>query len=115
MSQVLKNYDANNWSSKINKTREFGSPLDIKSENFDSIVSQTDGKTFGEFLTDSISKVNSLQNEANVAMEKLATGKTQNIHETLLAVEKADIAFKTMNQVRQKVIEAYREIMRMQV
>jgi flagellar hook-basal body complex protein FliE len=73
------------------------------------------GKTFGEFLTDSISKVNSLQHEANLAMEKLASGESQNLHETILAVEKAEIAFKTMNQIRTKVIDAYREIMKMQI
>lgn len=73
------------------------------------------GKTFGEFLQDSIGKVNSLQQDANIAMEKLASGESQNLHETLLAVEKADIAFRTMNQVRTKVIDAYREIMKMQI
>lgn len=72
-------------------------------------------KTFGEFLKDSVTQVNELQVEANVAMEKLASGESKNLHETLLAVEKADIAFKTMNQVRSKVIDAYKEIMRMQI
>lgn len=73
------------------------------------------GKSFGEFLSDSIGKVNSLQQDANVSMEKLASGESQNLHETLLAVEKAEIAFKTMNQIRTKVIDAYREIMKMQI
>ncbi len=45
----------------------------------------------------------------------LASGQTKNISETMLAVENAEIAFKTMNQVRMKVIEAYKEIMRMQM
>jgi flagellar hook-basal body complex protein FliE len=72
-------------------------------------------KTFGDFLKESISDVNTLQVEANQAMERLASGESKNLHETLLAVEKAEIAFKTMNQVRTKVIEAYREIMKMQV
>lgn len=73
------------------------------------------GKTFGEFLSESFGKVNSLQQEANVSMERLASGESQNLHETLLAVEKAEIAFKTMNQIRTKVIDAYREIMKMQI
>jgi flagellar hook-basal body complex protein FliE len=50
-----------------------------------------------------------------VAMEKLASGESKNLHETLLTVEKADIAFRTMNQIRSKVIEAYKEVMRMQI
>lgn len=70
---------------------------------------------FGDLLNDSISKVNALQVEANSAMEELATGKSQNLHETMLIVERADIAFKTMNQIRSKVIDIYREIMKMQL
>jgi flagellar hook-basal body complex protein FliE len=78
---------------------------------------ETDGisKSFSDFLKESVGEVNKLQTEANVAMERLASGETKNLHETLLAVEKAEIAFKTMNQVRSKVIDAYKEIMRMQL
>ena len=46
--------------------------------------------------------------KANKAIQNLAAGKTKNIHETMLAVENAEIAFKTMNQIRMKVIEAYK-------
>jgi flagellar hook-basal body complex protein FliE len=60
-------------------------------------------------------EVNSMQVEANKAIQNLAAGKTKNIHETMLAVENAEIAFKTMNQIRMKVIEAYKEVMRMQM
>jgi flagellar hook-basal body complex protein FliE len=48
-------------------------------------------------------------------MQKIASGESKNLHETLLAVERAEIAFKTMNQVRSKVLEAYKEIMRTQI
>ena len=48
-------------------------------------------------------------------MQKLASGESKNLHETLLAVEKADIAFRQMNQIRMKVIDAYKEIMKMQM
>ena len=56
-----------------------------------------------------------MQKDADIAVQKLVTGENKNIHETLLAVEQAEIAFKTMNQIRTKVIDAYKEIMRMQV
>jgi flagellar hook-basal body complex protein FliE len=59
--------------------------------------------------------VNSLQNKANESIQRLVTGENKNIHETMLTVEKAEIAFKTMNQIRQKVLDAYREVMKMQV
>jgi flagellar hook-basal body complex protein FliE len=107
--QTLKNYDTTNWSRNI----EFGNKINILNSPAESGSPET--KSFGAFLQDSISKVNELQSDANIAVEKLASGDSKNLHETLLAVEKADIAFRTMNQVRMKVIDAYKEIMKTQV
>ncbi len=72
------------------------------------------GKTFQETLKESLEKVNELQKEADEAVKKLATGNGGNIHETMLAIEKADVSFRMMMQVRNKIVEAYQEIMRMQ-
>lgn len=110
MQNTLKNYDMKNWSKSV----EIGNRLDFKSNPMEG-TPEAGGDSFGKFLADSVSKVNGLQQDANVAMEQLASGKSQNLHETLLAVEKADIAFRTMNQVRSKVIDAYKEIMKMQI
>ena len=109
--QTLGTGNARGWTREVDNS--FGGKFGIETPG----VGETSeaGKTFGEFLQESISKVNSIQQEANVAMEKLASGESQNLHETLLAVEKADIAFRTMNQVRTKVLDAYREIMKMQI
>ncbi|MDA9792945.1 flagellar hook-basal body complex protein FliE [Bacteriovoracaceae bacterium] len=100
-----------NWANKIesgnNKVDPFKNGVANDSNGID--------KSFGDFLKDSVSSVNELQHSANIAMEKLASGQSQNLHETMLAVEKADLAFKTMNQVRSKVIDAYKEIMKMQI
>ncbi|MFP5386518.1 MAG: flagellar hook-basal body complex protein FliE [Bacteriovoracia bacterium] len=109
--QTLGNADAKGWSRKVDND---GINFDIKAPGLEGGPSES-GKTFGEFLQDSLGKVNSLQQDADVAMEKLASGESQNLHETLLAVEKAEIAFKMMNQVRTKVLDAYREIMKMQI
>lgn len=110
--QTLGTGDARGWSRKVDN--DFGGNFDIKAPA--GLEGGTDGaKSFGEFLADSLGKVNDLQKEANVSMEKLASGESQNLHETLLAVEKADIAFRTMNQVRTKVLDAYKEVMKMQI
>lgn len=109
--QTLGNADARGWSQKVDNDG-FG----IQSgQEIPGVKESGEARSFGDFLQDSIGKVNALQQDANVAMEKLASGESQNLHETLLAVEKADIAFRTMNQVRSKVIDAYREIMKMQI
>ena len=75
----------------------------------------TNGASFRDFLVDSIREVNSMQQEADRAVESLATGGDTTPAEVLTAVQKADIAFKLMMQVRNKMIDAYEEIRNMQV
>ena len=70
---------------------------------------------FGSFLEKSISGVNQSQVEADHAIRELVAGRSKNLHETLLAVERADTSLKLMMQVRNKILDAYREIIRMQV
>ncbi len=74
-----------------------------------------DGKSFSDILSKSFDKVNEQQVQADTAMKELVSGRSKNIHETLLAVERADASLKLAMQVRNKILEAYREIMRMQV
>jgi flagellar hook-basal body complex protein FliE len=72
-------------------------------------------KSFADTLKDAVNDVNQAQKEADVKMQELATGKNHNIHDVMLTAEKADISLKLMVQVRNKIIEAYQEIMKMQV
>ncbi|OFZ39168.1 MAG: flagellar hook-basal body complex protein FliE [Bdellovibrionales bacterium RIFOXYD12_FULL_39_22] len=116
---MLKTADAQKWARTADFERKLTIPPELEIKNNDlpnlDLFKADNNRSFTEMLVDSMSEVNKLQSEANVAMEKLASGESKNLHETMLAVEKADIAFKTMNQVRLKVIEAYKEIMRMQI
>ena len=73
-----------------------------------------DQKTFGTMLAHSLSEVNQLHLKADKATTDLAAGKQKDIHETMIALEKADVAFQLLMQVRNKVIAAYETIMRMQ-
>src|SRR5271154_4929263 len=72
-------------------------------------------KSFAATLKDAVNQVNTAQKDSDVKMQEPASGKSQNIHETMIAAEKADIALRMMVQVRNKMIEAYQEMMRMQV
>lgn len=69
----------------------------------------------GKFVGELVNKVNDLQLKADSEIQKLATGEAKNLHEVMLAVEKSGISFQFLTQVRNKAIEAYQEIMRMQV
>lgn len=74
-----------------------------------------EGKSFGEVLKGSLAEVDRLQKEADAAIESLASGEGGSVHETMIAMEQADVSFKLMMQVRNKIVEAYQEILRMQV
>jgi flagellar hook-basal body complex protein FliE len=71
--------------------------------------------TFKNYLLDSIQQVNSMQQDADTAVEKLMTGGDANPAEVLTAVQKADMAFKMMIQVRNKLVAAYDEIQAIRV
>lgn len=71
--------------------------------------------TFGDFLKEALDKANNLQKEADNYNRLLATGQVDNIHEVMIASEKANIALQLTLSIRNKVIDAYKEIMRMQI
>lgn len=70
---------------------------------------------FSDFLKESIEKVNLLEKEAKQYDLKIAAGQLENIHEAMIATQKADIALQLTMQIRNKILDAYREIMRMQI
>jgi flagellar hook-basal body complex protein FliE len=69
----------------------------------------------GKFFSELVSKVNDIQVQSDKSIQGLASGENKNLHEVMIAVEKASISFQFMSQVRNKAIEAYQEVMRMQV
>jgi flagellar hook-basal body complex protein FliE len=79
------------------------------------LVKEQGGASFGETLRDAITTVNNAQKESDMAVQKLMTGESQDLHATLIAVQKADLSFQMMMQVRNKIIQAYQEIMRTQI
>lgn len=76
---------------------------------------ETGGPSFKDVLKDAVGEVQRLQNEADTTIRQLVAGEIKDVTETMVAVEKADVAFQTMMTVRNKVVAAYEEIMRMQV
>lgn len=74
-----------------------------------------ESKSFKDMLFDAITEVQQIQNDADVTIKKLVAGEIKDVSEAMVAVEKADVAFQTMMTVRNKVMLAYEEIMRMQI
>ena len=66
-------------------------------------------------LQQAIATTNSLQIEASAAVDRMVTGGNQSLHQTLIALQEADVSFQLMMQVRNKIVAAYEEIQRMQI
>jgi flagellar hook-basal body complex protein FliE len=66
--------------------------------------------SFKNFLVDAIQEVNTMQQDADRAVESLMTGEDVNPAEVLTAVQKADVAFRMMLQVRNKMVAAFNEV-----
>jgi flagellar hook-basal body complex protein FliE len=80
-----------------------------------SEVGEAGSSSFADMLKSSVNKVNEMQVQSDAAIGELVAGRSKNIHETMLAIERADTSLKLAMQVRNKILDAYREIMRMQV
>ena len=72
------------------------------------------GASFGEELGRAIGAVEQAQLDADAEARKVALG-AGNLHETAIALEKADISMRVLTKVRNKIVEAYQEVMRMSV
>lgn len=89
-------------ASKNNLTQKPGADGDIKG-------------SFSDLLKGAFEEANVHQHQADVAIRNLVAGRTKNPHEAMLAIERADMSLKLLVQVRNKILDAYREVMRMQV
>jgi flagellar hook-basal body complex protein FliE len=73
------------------------------------------GMSFADYLKDALNKTNDLQLDSEKITNDFAVGKTDNIHEVMIASEKADVALQFTMQIRNKILDAYNEIMRIQI
>jgi flagellar hook-basal body complex protein FliE len=71
--------------------------------------------SFADVLRDSIDEVARLQQDASRAVEDLVTGKTEDVTGVMTAMEKSDLAFKTLLAIRAKLMDAYEEIKQISV
>jgi flagellar hook-basal body complex protein FliE len=72
------------------------------------------GKSFGETLGQAVGEVDSLNLDARYKVSSLVEGNGADVHDAMIAVEKADLSFQLMLQVRNKVVQAYQQIAGMQ-
>lgn len=89
----------------------------LRKKAFEKNVAQSStessNKSFVEAITDSATKINEYQKDADKQMKDLSLGNSKNIIKTMMAIERADVSFKFATQVRNKSVDAYKELMRM--
>lgn len=76
-------------------------------------VKAAEAGNFGDQLKKYLGGVDELQQVADKRIEEIATGQNANLHEAMIAVERAGISFRVLTQVRNKIVAAYEEVMRM--
>lgn len=94
----------------MNPIQNLSAPLPLSAPTLSGTPAAASGPSFKDFLMQSIEEVNAMQSAADQAVEKLSTGGDVNPAEVLTAVQKADLAFRMMLQVRNKLVQAYEDI-----
>ena len=69
---------------------------------------------FSDLLTDAVGQIDRLENQARVAVDGLITGSGVDVHQAMIAAEKASMAFELALAVRNKAVQAYQQVMSMQ-
>lgn len=104
----MSNINDINLISRLKSLR----PAEFKRPDEGKLEAGRGGPNFSQVLKTAIEEVSGLEREADTALQKLATGSSDNIHEAMIALQKANLSFKAMMEVRDKLISAYKEIMR---
>lgn len=88
--------------------------LNLFKEEAPDKVAESDG-SFTGLLSDKLREVQDMQDQSDIEAQKLASGETSDVHTAMMAAEKAELSLQYTMAIRNKLIEAYQEIMRMQV
>ncbi len=80
-----------------------------------STQQSTDGSAFAQKLQEALEDVNELQQKGDEAMADLATGKVKDLHQAAIAIGKAETSMKLMLEIRNKALNAYKELSRTQM
>ena len=98
--------DGINTNSPLDKLGSAGSSAGVSKVG----AGATGGASFADALKNSINEVSRLQQDASQAVQDLATGKSEDVTGVMTAMEKSDLAFKTLLAIRAKLMDAYEEI-----
>lgn len=104
---TINNLKLNNLTQQINKVDSTLNKMNDKVDNKD--------QSFKDLLSDFVGDVNQLQNKADDSVNKLAAGEITDVHDVMVKVEEANLSFSLMMEIRNKIVEGYKEVMKTQV
>lgn len=99
---------------RVDRYENFGAQADFIKYPDQQHVPVMPDKTFTNTVTSSLNRVNELETAKAQAIDDFASGRNQNVHELMITMQKSSMAMKLTSAVRGKVLEAYKEISRMQ-
>ena len=88
---------------------------ELSVEPLAATTDSTSKPDFGEFVEEIVRDVNEIGKAAGQSLDSFVAGDTQDLHQVMVAMGKADIAFRYALEVRNKLMESYQEIMRLRV
>ncbi|MBN1971601.1 MAG: flagellar hook-basal body complex protein FliE [Candidatus Delongbacteria bacterium] len=95
--------------NKVNDVR------DKTLRNLDSINAGEEKASFKDMLKDFIGDVNTMQKKADDSVNRLASGEITDVHDVMIKVEEANLSFSLMMEIRNKIVEGYKEVLRTNV
>jgi flagellar hook-basal body complex protein FliE len=98
--------------SDINKVANLSTNQLLKQND---TLKQNDGIDFAKHLKSAINEVNSIQRDSEQAIADLATGQVKDLHQAALAISKAETSMKLMLEIRNKALNAYKEVSRTRI
>lgn len=98
----------------VDKGEGFGAHPDFMKSRVNPGIPTGNSNSFTDTVKQSLSRVQALETEKGTAIQDFASGRTQNVHELMITLQKASVAMRLTSAVRGKVLDAYRELSKMQ-
>ncbi len=98
----------------VDRAEQFGAHADFIKQTATVGTPAAHPNSFTDTVAQSLKRVHSLQTEKAMAIDEFASGRSQNVHELMITLQKAGLAMSLTSAVRGKVLEAYKELSRMQ-
>lgn len=104
-----------NFSLRVNRDDQPASEVIQRRQRLRKTEEVSENNTFGNMLKDAINSVDLASKTADQQVADVVAGKSENIHEAMISMQKAQLSFQLMVEIRNKAIETYHEIARMQI